>query len=55
MCPHTLLEIEAFFATYKLLEPKDTEVLGWHEVDEAWEMIERSRETWAAARVARNG
>ncbi|MEI2618461.1 MAG: inorganic diphosphatase [Thermomicrobiales bacterium] len=55
MAPHTLLEIEAFFATYKLLEPKDTEVLGWHEVDEAWEMIERSRETWAAARVARNG
>jgi len=48
LAPHTLLEIEAFFATYKLLEPKDTEVLGWHEVDEAWDMIERSRAAWAA-------
>ncbi|MCO5177826.1 MAG: inorganic diphosphatase [Thermomicrobiales bacterium] len=48
LAPHTLLEIEAFFATYKLLEPKDTEVLGWHEVDEAWEMIERSRAAWTA-------
>ncbi|HMM42818.1 MAG TPA: inorganic diphosphatase [Thermomicrobiales bacterium] len=51
LAPHTLLEIEAFFATYKLLEPKDTEVLGWHEVDEAWEMIERSREAWAAGQT----
>lgn len=48
LAPHTLLEIEAFFATYKLLEPKDIEVLGWHEVDEAWDMIERSRAAWAA-------
>lgn len=51
LAPHTLLEIEAFFATYKLLEPKDTEVLGWHEVDEAWEMIERSRDAWVAGQA----
>ena len=49
LAPHTLLEIEAFFATYKLLEPKDTEVLGWHEVDEAWQMIESSRQAYADA------
>jgi inorganic pyrophosphatase len=40
---HWLLEIEAFFATYKLLEPKDTDVLGWHGLDEAWQMIDLAR------------
>jgi inorganic pyrophosphatase len=34
-----LKEIETFFATYKLLEPKDTEILGWHHVDYAWKVI----------------
>ena len=43
LAPHMLKEIEAFFATYKLLEPKHTEVLGWHGVDEAWQVIEQSR------------
>jgi inorganic pyrophosphatase len=42
LAPHTLLEIEAFFATYKLLEPKQTEVLGWHNIDEAWDEIEKA-------------
>ena len=37
---HWLKEIETFFATYKLLEPKDTEVLGWHGVDHAWRVID---------------
>lgn len=40
---HWLREIETFFATYKLLEPKQTEVLGWHEADEAKEVIMRCR------------
>jgi inorganic pyrophosphatase len=40
---HWLLEIEAFFATYKLLEPKDTDVLGWHGLEEAWQMIDLAR------------
>ena len=31
---HWLREIETFFATYKLLEPKQTEVLGWHDLEE---------------------
>lgn len=36
---HWQREIETFFATYKLLEPKQTEVLGWHDADEAFEVI----------------
>ncbi|HET9017037.1 MAG TPA: inorganic diphosphatase [Thermomicrobiaceae bacterium] len=43
LAPHWLKEIEAFFATYKLLEPKLTEVLGWHDVDQAWTVIEQAR------------
>lgn len=36
---HWLREIETFFDTYKLLEPKQTEVLGWHDAAYAWEKI----------------
>jgi inorganic pyrophosphatase len=32
---HWLREIENFFATYKLLEEKDTELYGWEGADEA--------------------
>jgi inorganic pyrophosphatase len=41
---HWLREIETFFATYKLLEPKQTEVLGWHDAAFAWQMIESCRQ-----------
>ncbi len=47
---HWLREIETFFDTYKLLERKKTEVIGWHSREEAWEMIERSREAYRATR-----
>lgn len=40
---HWLREIETFFDTYKLLEPKQTEVLGWHDAAFAWQMIETCR------------
>jgi inorganic pyrophosphatase len=40
---HWLREIETFFATYKLLEPKQTEVIGWHDVAEAWTTIDEAR------------
>ncbi len=40
---HWLREIETFFATYKLLEPKQTEVLGWHDVNFAWDVIAACR------------
>ena len=33
--PHRLVEIQHFFDTYKLLEAKETEVLGWRDADEA--------------------
>ena len=49
---HWLREIETFFATYKLLEPKQTEVLGWHGADVAWEQIRIGRERYAAAKAA---
>ncbi len=42
-----LKEIETFFATYKLLEPKQTEVLGWHDAAFAWDMIESCRRRFA--------
>jgi inorganic pyrophosphatase len=44
--PHWLLEIETFFATYKLLEDKETEVLGWHDKDYAAKVIRESRERY---------
>lgn len=47
---HWLREIETFFGTYKLLEEKITEVLGWHTCAEAWDMIARSRDTYRRSR-----
>ncbi len=43
---HWLREIETFFATYKLLEPKQTEVLGWHNVHTALRVIAECRERY---------
>jgi inorganic pyrophosphatase len=43
---HWLREIETFFATYKLLEPKQTAVQGWHEAEEARQVIARCRERY---------
>jgi inorganic pyrophosphatase len=40
---HWLREIETFFDTYKILEPKQTEVLGWHGAHEAWQKITQAR------------
>ncbi|MEI7554688.1 inorganic diphosphatase [Candidatus Chlorohelix sp.] len=37
--PHWLREIENFFATYKALEDKWTELLGWYDETKAWEVI----------------
>jgi inorganic pyrophosphatase len=42
--PHRLIEIEHFFQTYKLLEDKMTEVLGWHDVGRAHEVLIADRE-----------
>ncbi|HQY31880.1 MAG TPA: inorganic diphosphatase [Thermomicrobiales bacterium] len=40
---HWLREIETFFATYKLLEPKDTSVLGWHSLEKTLTVIDECR------------
>ena len=49
--PHRLIEIENFFQTYKLLEDKAVEVIGWHDVDRAREVLleDRQRSTNLAA------
>jgi len=47
---HWLREIETFFATYKLLEPKQTEVLGWHPADKALAVIDECRDRYRQAR-----
>jgi inorganic pyrophosphatase len=43
LSPHWLREIEAFFATYTLLEEKETEVRGWEDLEATWVTIERAR------------
>ena len=37
--PHRLIEIEHFFQTYKLLEDKAVEVVGWRERERAIEVL----------------
>lgn len=49
---HWLREIETFFATYKLLENKETNILGWYGLDFARQQIESSRENYRNSRVA---
>lgn len=57
--PHWLREIENFFATYKLLEEKLTEIFGWSDAREARRVIAAAREAWrqrsdAAANTAKD-
>lgn len=47
--PHWLKEIETFFQTYKLLEDKETEVLGWHGRDHALKVLRECRERYERA------
>ena len=44
--PHRLVEIEHFFDTYKFLEDKTVEVLGWRERDRALEILRNDRVVW---------
>lgn len=46
LAAHWLREIETFFDTYKILEPKTTEVKGWHPLAEALEVIDRARQAY---------
>ena len=44
--PHRLVEIEQFFATYKALEDKTVEILGWQDRDRALEVLRTDRAAW---------
>lgn len=46
LAEHWLKEIEAFFATYKLLEYKDTDMRGWDGVESAHSIIQEARERY---------
>jgi inorganic pyrophosphatase len=46
--PHRLLEIENFFQTYKLLEKKETEVVGWRDHEAARDVLRHDRRAWEA-------
>jgi inorganic pyrophosphatase len=48
--PHRLVEIEHFFETYKLLEAKDTEVLGWRDASRAHEVLATDRKKFLGER-----
>jgi inorganic pyrophosphatase len=51
--PHRLVEIEHFFQTYKLLEYKETEVIGWRDRESALDVLLADRERWTAERAER--
>jgi inorganic pyrophosphatase len=44
--PHRLVEIEHFFETYKLLEKKETDVVGWRDRDRAREILASDRQAY---------
>jgi inorganic pyrophosphatase len=48
---HWLREIETFFDTYKLLEPKQTNVQGWHDIDETRQVIADCRAAYERSRA----
>jgi inorganic pyrophosphatase len=49
--PHRLVEIENFFQTYKLLEAKETDVIGWRDASAARDVLVADRATWDAERA----
>ena len=48
---HLLLEIDNFFATYKVLEGKATATLGWSDAHQARGVIDAARKRWEARRA----
>jgi inorganic pyrophosphatase len=51
--PHRLIEIRHFFDTYKLLEAKETEVLGWRDVADARDILVADRARYEQEVAAR--
>jgi inorganic pyrophosphatase len=46
MRPHRLVEIDHFFQTYKTLEDKTVDVVGWRDRDYAMQLLRDDRATW---------
>jgi len=46
MRPHRLVEIEHFFQTYKMLEDKTVDVVGWRDSTRAFEILRHDRQAW---------
>ena len=44
--PHRLVEIEHFFQTYKILEDKQVDVVGWRDRRRAHEILRHDREAY---------
>ena len=44
--PHRLIEIENFFQTYKLLENKAVDVVGWRDHERARDVLRSDRVAW---------
>ena len=44
--PHRLVEIEQFFNTYKALEDKAVDVVGWRDHEAALQVLRDDRATW---------
>ena len=51
--PHRLVEIEQFFPTYKTLEDKAVEVIGWSDREKALQVLRDDRRTWQRELEAR--
>ena len=52
--PHHLVEIENFFQTYKMLENKAVEVVGWRDRREALRILRADRALWEQERARRD-
>ena len=50
--PHRLIEIEHFFNTYKMLEEKETDVVGWRDAARARAVLVADRDVWRAEQAA---
>jgi inorganic pyrophosphatase len=50
--PHRLVEIEHFFNTYKMLENKAVEMVGWRDLERALEVLTDDRARWHRERGA---
>ena len=53
--PHRLVEIEHFFQTYKALEDKAVDVVGWRDHDAALQVLRDDRTAWLREREALAG